>query len=65
MGHLVVASKNIQVEQFPGDCLGPFYHEFSVARNPLRIAGPNIAITDRPGLGIDVDWHCVQEHRAE
>src|SRR5262249_46280905 len=29
MGHLIVACPNMQVERFPGDALGPSYHEFS------------------------------------
>ncbi|MEX2285870.1 MAG: mandelate racemase/muconate lactonizing enzyme family protein [Planctomycetaceae bacterium] len=60
MCHVVVACKNMQVEQYPGDILGPEYHEFSIARNPLKIKGPVISITDRPGLGIDVDWDAVK-----
>jgi L-alanine-DL-glutamate epimerase-like enolase superfamily enzyme len=26
------------------------------------IRGPVISITDRPGLGIDVDWKAVEAH---
>ena len=64
MGHLVVACPNIQIEKFPGDILGPEYHEFRIARNPLEIKGPVVTITDRPGLGIDVDWDAVKVHRC-
>lgn len=62
MGHLVVASANMQVEKFPGDILGPEYHEFRIAKNPLSIQGPVLTINDRPGLGVDVDWDVVREH---
>ena len=62
MGHLVVGCANMQVERFPGDVLGPEYHEFSIARNPLAINGPVITITDKPGLGIDVDWATVERN---
>ena len=62
MGHLVVGCANMQVERFPGDMLGPEYHEFSIAKNPLKIRGPVVEITDRPGLGIDVDWAVVEKH---
>lgn len=64
MCHLVVACPNMQVEKYPGDILGPDYHEFSIAKNPLSIQGPVISITDAPGLGIDVDWELVKQHRA-
>ena len=56
MCHLVVACPNMQVETYPGDILGPDYHESSIAIEPLMIEGPVIEITDRPGLGVEVDW---------
>lgn len=62
MCHLVVACPNMQVETYPGDILGPEYHEFSIAKNPLEIKGPVITVTDRPGLGVDVDWELVQRN---
>jgi L-Ala-D/L-Glu epimerase / N-acetyl-D-glutamate racemase len=64
MAHLVVGCAAMQVETYPGDLLGPNYHEFSIARNPLSIKGPMTTITDRPGLGIDVDWEVVFENRC-
>ncbi len=63
MGHLVVACQNICVEEFPGDMLGPEYHEVRIAREPLKIDGPLVTLSDRPGLGIDVDWDVVKAHR--
>jgi L-Ala-D/L-Glu epimerase len=60
MGHLVVAYPAIDVERYPGDLLGPDYHEFSIAREPLAIDGPFLTVPDRPGLGIDVDWQVVR-----
>ncbi|HUG93461.1 MAG TPA: mandelate racemase/muconate lactonizing enzyme family protein [Planctomycetaceae bacterium] len=62
MAHLVVACPNMQVERYPGDLLGPAYHEFSIAKNPLSISGPVTTITDRPGLGVEVDWGLVSAH---
>ncbi len=59
MGHLVLACENMQVEKFPGDMLGPVYHEFSVVKNPLRIEGPMVHMPGGPGLGVDVDWDLV------
>ena len=60
MGHLIVASQNMQVERFPGDALGPIYHEFSVVRQPLKIEGPLVTVPDAPGLGVEVDWQTVR-----
>jgi muconate cycloisomerase len=65
MLHLIVATPNMNVERFPGDCLGPSYHEFSIARNPLPIDGPSTTLHDSPGLGIEVDWELVARHRLD
>ncbi len=65
MLHFIVATKNMNVENYPGDCLGPFYHEVSIARNPLKIDGPFSTLHDSPGLGIDVDWDVVERYRAK
>ncbi len=63
MLHFIVATPNLQVELYPGDCLGPFYHEFSLAKNPLAIQGPFTTLNDGPGLGIEIDWELVKQHR--
>ncbi len=60
MGQLIVSHTNMQVERFPGDALGPSYHEFSLAKNPLAIAGPLVTTPAGPGLGIDIDWNLVR-----
>jgi muconate cycloisomerase len=65
MAHFVVATMNMQVEKFPGDMLGPAYHEFSIAKVPLDIRGPMTTISNLPGLGVDVDWQKVKEHLCE
>jgi muconate cycloisomerase len=63
MMHFIVATPNMQVEKYPGDCLGPSYHEFSIVREPLRIEGPFATLHDAPGLGVEVDWSLVERHR--
>lgn len=65
MCHMCVACPNLKIEEFPGDILGPEYHEIRIARNPLTIQGPMVAITDEPGLGIDVDWDLVRQHLCD
>ena len=62
MAHLVVASPNMCVEEFPGDMLGPDYHQVRVAKDPIDIRGPLVTISQRPGLGIDIDWDVVNAH---
>ncbi|MCA1684441.1 MAG: muconate cycloisomerase [Planctomycetia bacterium] len=65
MLHFIVATPNVRVELYPGDCLGPSYHAFTIARNPLRIEGPLSTLGEGPGLGIEVDWDLVRAHRLE
>ncbi len=64
MCHLVVACKNINVERYPGDVLGPDYHEFSIAKNPIAISGDRVTTPSGPGLGVDVDWEVVRKNRC-
>jgi L-alanine-DL-glutamate epimerase-like enolase superfamily enzyme len=65
MGHLIVATKNLQVEQWPGDIHGPAYYETRLVKNPLSIQGPLTTITNKSGLGLDVDWELVKQLRAQ
>ncbi len=65
MLHFIIATKNMDVEHYPGDCLGPFYHEVSIAKNLLQITGPFTTLNDGPGLGIEVDWDVVTRYSAK
>jgi muconate cycloisomerase len=61
MGHLVVSTRNMCVEEIPGDILGPMYHAERIVKNPLKIEGPLTTITSGPGLGVEVDWRLVDD----
>jgi L-Ala-D/L-Glu epimerase len=61
MGHLIVATPNMRVEEWPGDIHGPEYYEVRVVKQPLGIAGPVTTITAEPGLGVEVDWQLVRD----
>lgn len=63
MMQFVVSTPNVTIETIPGDCLGPSYHEFPIVTNPLRIEGPFTTLPASPGLGVDVDWNCVERNR--
>ena len=65
MGHLIVATPNLRVEDYPGDIHGPAYYEFRIAQEPLSIAGPVTTLAGKPGLGVEVDWALVREQRVE
>jgi muconate cycloisomerase len=60
MGHLIVATPNMQVEEYPGDIHGPVYYERRVVTQPLAIQGPLTTISRLPGLGVSVDWTGVR-----
>lgn len=62
MCHLVLAHENMQIEKYPGDIMGPDYHSVRIVKEPLVIDGPTITLSDRPGLGVDVDWSVVEVH---
>jgi muconate cycloisomerase len=64
MCHLVVGTPNMHVEKYPGDILGPEYHEFPIVKQPLRIKGPIVETPNQPGLGVDVDWTIVEQNRC-
>jgi L-alanine-DL-glutamate epimerase-like enolase superfamily enzyme len=49
----------MDVEQIPGDLLGPDYHEQSIAINPIQIEGPITTLNDQPGLGVELDWESL------
>lgn len=63
MGHLIVATPNLRVEEYPGDLHGPAYYEQRIVKEPLPIVGPVTTISDRPGLGVEVDWELVGEQK--
>ncbi len=65
MAHLVVACPNMQVERYPGDMLGADYHELRVVRQPIEIEGPLTTISERAGLGVEVDWELARRIRCE
>ena len=65
MGHVVVGLENMLVEEYPGDILGPTYHADRIATEPLVIENASCTLSERPGLGIEVDWQKVEEYRVK
>ncbi|MCH2572224.1 MAG: muconate cycloisomerase [Planctomycetes bacterium] len=52
MAHVVVSQTNMNIESFPGDVLGPSYHEGNTVTDPISIRGPLTTTPEAPGLGI-------------
>lgn len=64
MCRLATGCRNVRIERFPGDILGPEYHETRIARDPWKIEGPTVFSGDGPGLGVEVEWGLVEKLAA-
>lgn len=63
MLHLATACSNIDCARYPGDFLGPLYHEADMITEPL-ILGPVIAkVPEGQGLGVELDEDQVDRWR--
>ena len=63
MLHLAVACPAIDSETYPGDLLGPLYHEADMITEPLQL-GPEVALPpEGPGLGVELDEDQVERFR--
>jgi len=63
MLHLGAALPNIDSERYPGDFIGPLYHEADMLKTPLQL-GPAVAqVPDGPGLGVELDEEQLAEYR--
>lgn len=55
MLHVGVATPAMDSETYPGDFLGPLYHEADMITEPLSL-GPEVScVPDGPGLGVELD----------
>jgi muconate cycloisomerase len=61
--HLGAALSTIACEQFPGDFLGPLYHEADLLTNPLSLGPSEAQVPDAPGLGVEVDDEQLERYR--
>ncbi|MDA0589650.1 MAG: mandelate racemase/muconate lactonizing protein [Planctomycetota bacterium] len=63
MLHLGVAVPAIASELYPGDFIGPLYHEADLLKKPLTL-GPSAALVpDGPGLGVELDEVQLERYR--
>lgn len=63
MLHVGVAVPTIASERYPGDFIGPLYHEADLLTSPLTL-GPSAAIApDGPGLGVSLDEEQLEKYR--
>jgi len=64
MAHLAAAVRAIASERYPGDIIGPLYHEGDVLKAPLDIQAGGVRVPDGPGLGIELDEDKVADYRV-
>jgi muconate cycloisomerase len=65
MLHLAVALPEIDSESFPGDIIGPLYHEADLLEEPLPIGLDMARVPDRPGLGVSLDAAQLARYRVD
>ena len=63
MLHLGATVEAIDSVAFPGDFIGPLYHESDLLTTPLSL-GPEVArVPDGPGLGVELDEEQIEKYR--
>lgn len=65
MLHVAAAFPEVDVDAFPADTIGPFYHETDLLTQPLDLGPPAAIVPDGPGLGVELDEHLLQRYRVD
>ena len=60
---LGAALPSIESERFPGDFIGPLYHEADMLRTPLQLGPAAAAVPEGPGLGVELDLDQLEAYR--
>ena len=63
MLHVAAALPAIDSERFPGDFIGPLYHETDLLAEPLSLGPLEAVVPTGPGLGVELDEALLQEYR--
>ena len=65
MLHAGVAAPAILSDDYPGDYIGPLYHEADMIEQPLEL-GPRMAVPpEGPGLGVTLDEKQLDKWRVD
>lgn len=62
MLQVAVASEDIDSERFPGDLIGPLYHEADLLTRPLDLGPKAARPPEGPGLGVELDEDQVERY---
>jgi muconate cycloisomerase len=63
MLHVGAAASSIASEQYPGDFIGPLYHEADMLKTPLALGPETARVPDGPGLGVELDEEQLEKYR--
>ena len=63
MLHLGAALPSIASEQYPGDFIGPLYHQADMLKSPLTLGPAAAQVPDGPGLGVELDEDQLEQYR--
>jgi len=65
MLHVGAAVNSIASEQYPGDFIGPLYHEADMLKTPLTLGPQTASVPDGPGLGVELDEDQLEQYRDQ
>jgi L-alanine-DL-glutamate epimerase-like enolase superfamily enzyme len=65
MLHLGAAAPAIDSETYPGDFLGPLYHEADMIAEPLSLGPLHAQVPEGPGLGVELDEDQLARWRVD
>ena len=65
MMQFAASAPGIDADAYPCDIIGPLFYEDDVLTEPLRLGGGFAQLTDRPGLGIELDEEKVVKYRVQ
>lgn len=63
MLHVGIACAAFSAEQFPGDYIGPWYHQADLLKTPLDLGPPAARPPAAPGLGVEIDEEQLETFR--
>lgn len=63
MLHVGVAVPTIASELYPGDYIGPLYHEADLIKTPLTLGPASALVPNGPGLGVELDEAQLEKYR--
>ena len=63
MLHIGIAEPAIDSERYPGDFLGPLYHQADLITEPLALGPTTARVPEGPGLGVELDEDQLARYR--